>query len=135
MAGGQRITFKAASHHKPVLPCHTLERNFRKRARFLDSCGGTEWTVRKSLTRRQIQQHTAKTEAATFIEHCIYTLLKIRSKNTSFSKTQTRSQSVKRFELKDKSDGTNVMTQRQAATICDPDWCLTPVKALISSSV
>lgn len=37
-----RHMHKVASHHKPVLPCHTLERNFRKSARFLDSCGGTE---------------------------------------------------------------------------------------------
>lgn len=42
-----------------------LERNFRNSARFLDSCGGTGWIVRESLTTQQIQQHTAKTVAAT----------------------------------------------------------------------
>ena len=45
-----RHMHKVASHHKPVLPCHTLERNFRNSARFLDSCGRTEWIVRESLT-------------------------------------------------------------------------------------
>lgn len=79
---------KVASHHKPVLPCHTLERNFRNSACFLDSCGGTKWTVRESLTTQQIQQHTAKTVAATLRTeviklsdtphlHYFYTLLQI----------------------------------------------------------
>lgn len=54
-----RHMHKVASHRMPVLPCHTLERNFKNRARFLDSCGRTEWTV------REIQQYAAKTAAVT----------------------------------------------------------------------
>lgn len=40
-AGGADIGHGSASHHKPVLPCHTLERYFRNSVRFLASCGGT----------------------------------------------------------------------------------------------
>lgn len=41
--GGRRADVRhgGAPHHKPVLPCHTLERYFRNSVRFLASCGGT----------------------------------------------------------------------------------------------
>lgn len=41
--GGRRTDVRhgVAPHRKPVLPCHTLERYFRKSVRFLASCGGT----------------------------------------------------------------------------------------------
>lgn len=57
---GTQTQHEVAWHHKPVLPCHTLERNFRNSARFLDSCGGTEWRVRESRAKQQIQQRDVR---------------------------------------------------------------------------
>lgn len=141
-----RHIHKVASHHMPVLPCHTLQRNFKNRARFLGSCGGTEWRVSKRAQQhdrlRNIQLQLQQTPYRTKMRHAdaphmftYYVLINHIHNSKQIYDIKSENEVSYKVALIDYVRWHKHTDKDTAACTCVLDWCLTPVKAQICSNV
>lgn len=129
----------AASHHKPVSMCHTLQRNFRKSPWFIGSCGGTKWRVNQSLNKATDSMAYSSNRSRS-LNDAFNVDGNVRLSTLSYLNTVTDyiEEIVVRVRQGQSRGRLGLWRHRRshtAACICAREWRLTPGKTSVCSKV